>query len=65
MKSPYNFDGLKVTSFESRRATEIEKLIRYHGGVPRIAPSMREIPLSTSTDALKADKNLIGENFDI
>lgn len=65
MKSPYNFGGLKVTSFESRRAKEIEKLIRYHGGVPRIAPSMREIPLSESTDALKFAKNLIGEKFDI
>lgn len=65
MKSPYNFGGLKVTSFESRRAKEIEKLIRYHGGVPRIAPSMREIPLSQSTDALKFAKNLIGEKFDI
>ncbi len=65
MKSLYNFDGLKVTSFESRRAKEIEKLIRYHGGVPRIAPSMREIPLSKSTDALKFAKNLIGEKFDI
>ncbi|TDI88750.1 MAG: uroporphyrinogen decarboxylase [Candidatus Dadabacteria bacterium] len=65
MKSLYNFDGLKVTSFESRRAKEIEKLIRYHGGVPRIAPSMREIPLSQSTDALKFAKNLIGEKFDI
>ena len=65
MRSPYNFGGLKVTSFESRRAKEIEKLIRYHGGVPRIAPSMREIPLSKSTDALKFAKNLIGEKFDI
>ena len=65
MKSLYNFDGLKVTSFESRRAKEIEKLIRYHGGVPRIAPSMREIPLSQSTDALKFAKNLMAANFDI
>ncbi|MEE8136445.1 MAG: uroporphyrinogen decarboxylase [Thermodesulfobacteriota bacterium] len=65
MKSLYNFDGLKVTSFESRRAKEIEKLIRYHGGVPRIAPSMREIPLSQSTDALKFAKNLMAAKFDI
>lgn len=65
MKSLYNFDGLKVTSFESRRAKEIEKLIRYHGGVPRIAPSMREIPLSKSTDALKFAKNLMAAKFDI
>lgn len=41
------FNGLKVTSFESRRAREIEKLISYHGGTPRVAPSMKEIPLDT------------------
>jgi len=38
-------NGLKVTSFESRRSNEIEKLIVYHGGTPRVAPSMKEIPL--------------------
>jgi uroporphyrinogen decarboxylase len=65
MSSTYNFDGLKVTAFESRRAKEIEKLIRYHGGVPRVAPSMREIPLSQSTNALKFAKNLLAGEFDI
>ena len=65
MSSLYNFDGLKVTAFESRRAKEIEKLIRYHGGVPRVAPSMREIPISQSTDALKFAKNLLAGEFDI
>ncbi len=40
-------NGLKVTSFESRRSKEIEKLIVYHGGTPRVAPSMKEIPLDT------------------
>jgi len=65
MSSLYNFDGLKVTAFESRRAKEIEKLISYHGGVPRVAPSMREIPLSQSTDALNFAKNLIAGKFDI
>ena len=38
------FNGLKVTSFESRRCEEMKKLISYHGGVPRVAPSMREVP---------------------
>lgn len=65
MNSLYNFDGLKVTAFESRRAKEIEKLIRYHGGVARVAPSMREIPLSQSTQALKFAKNLLAGEFDI
>ena len=65
MKSTYSFDGLKVTAFESRRASEIEKLILYHGGVPRVAPSMREVPLSQSNEAFKFAKELIDGNFDM
>ena len=65
MKNPNNFNGLNVTSFESRRANEIEKLILYHGGVPRVAPSMREIPLSESKEAIKFAKELISGNFDM
>ncbi|GJM15614.1 MAG: uroporphyrinogen decarboxylase [Thermodesulfobacteriota bacterium] len=65
MKNPNNFNGLKVTSFESRRANEIEKLILYHGGVPRVAPSMREIPLSESKEAIKFAKELIAGNIDM
>lgn len=65
MKNPNNFDGLRVTSFENRRANEIEKLILYHGGVPRVAPSMREIPLSESKEAFKFAKELISGNFDM
>ena len=38
-------------TLESRRAAEIERLIRAHGGVPFIAPSMREIPLEKSPEA--------------
>jgi len=65
MKKPNNFNGLKVTSFESRRANEIEKLILYHGGVPRVAPSMREIPLSESKEAFKFARELIAGNLDM
>ncbi|MGB3729484.1 MAG: uroporphyrinogen decarboxylase family protein, partial [Thermodesulfobacteriota bacterium] len=65
MKNPNNFNGLKVTSFESRRASAIEKLILYHGGVPRVAPSMREVPISESKEALKFAKELIAGNFDM
>jgi len=35
------FDGLRVLSLESRRAVEIERLIRNQGGVPFVAPSVR------------------------
>ncbi len=37
--------GLAVMAFESRRASELESLIRRHGGVPLVVPSMREVPL--------------------
>jgi uroporphyrinogen-III synthase len=46
------FDGLRVLSLESRRAAEIERLIRSQGGVPFIAPSMREVPLEHNSPAL-------------
>jgi uroporphyrinogen-III synthase len=38
--------GLRIISFESRRAKEMAELIRRHGGEPTVAPSMREVPLS-------------------
>jgi len=47
------FDGLRVLSLESRRAVEIERLIRSQGGVPFVAPSMREVPLEHNTTALE------------
>ncbi len=65
MENSNKFNGLKVTSFESRRAKEIEKLIVYHGGVPRVAPSMREVPLSDSNEAFKFAKDLITDRFDM
>ncbi len=41
-----SLEGLRIVSFESRRAREMAELIRNYGGEPIIAPSMREIPLS-------------------
>lgn len=38
------FDGLRVLSLESRRSREMERLILNRGGVPFLAPSMREVP---------------------
>ncbi len=65
MTSNFTFNGLRVTAFESRRASEIEKLILYHGGVPRVAPSMREVPLSESKEAVKFAEELFDGKFDI
>lgn len=60
-----SFNGLRVVAFESRRADEIEKLITYHGGVPRVAPSMLEVPLSESSEALQFAEHLLNGKIDI
>jgi len=47
-----SLQGLRVVSFESRRAKEMAELIRRYGGEPIVAPSIREIPLSENRAAL-------------
>lgn len=57
--------GLKVVSFESRRAVEIAELIRRYGGEPIAAPSMREIPLGENQAALALLPQLEAGKFDL
>jgi uroporphyrinogen-III synthase len=57
--------GLKVVSFESRRAQEMAELIRRYGGEPIVAPSMREIPLSENRAALDILPQLEAGKFDL
>lgn len=59
------FDGLRVLALESRRAPEIETLIRTRGGVPFVAPSMREIPLENNPAAFKFAERLFAGEFDM
>src|SRR5579863_1661105 len=61
------FDGLRVLSLESRRAAEIERLIRGQGGVPFVAPSMREVPLEQNPKAFEFAARLFqpGGEFDM
>ncbi len=59
------FDGLRVLSLESRRATEIDKLIRNQGGVPFVAPSMREVPLDQNPQAFAFAERLFRGEFDM
>lgn len=57
-----NFHGLRVLTLETRRATEIAKLIRACGGEPLVVPAMREIPLESNHAALEfADAIMRGE----
>ena len=60
-----SFDGLRVLSLESRRASEIETLIRRAGGHPLVAPSMRETPLEQNTQALSFAERLFENQFDM
>src|SRR6266849_6802297 len=49
---PHALNGLRVVSFESRRAAEMAELIRNYGGEPIQAPAMREVPLTDQREAL-------------
>jgi len=58
-----DFGGLEVAAFESRRAAEIAKLISRYGGVPRVGPSMREIPLEDNPAAFEFAEKLLAEKI--
>jgi uroporphyrinogen-III synthase len=60
-----NFAGLRVLSLESRRAQEMAKLIATYGGRPIVAPSMREVPLESNTEALEFARMLAAGGFDM
>ena len=60
-----SFNGLRVLSLESRRAKEIEKLIRTYGGVANVVPSMREVGLDSNADLLEFAAGLLRGEFDL
>jgi uroporphyrinogen-III synthase len=60
-----DFNGLTVAAFESRMAVEIARLIERHGGVPRVAPALREVPLNDNSAALKFGVKLTTERVDL
>jgi len=59
------FDGLRVVSFESRRANEIAELIRRQGGEPFVAPSMRETPIENNPESFAFAERLFRGEFDM
>lgn len=59
------FTGLRVLALESRRAPEMAKLIANYGGQPVAAPSMREVPLESNTEALSFARTLADGGFDM
>lgn len=58
------FSGLRVVAFESRRAVETARLIESAGGIPIVAPSMRELPIEENADALRFGERLIAGEYD-
>jgi uroporphyrinogen-III synthase len=60
-----SFDGLRVLSLESRRATEVAKLIRTYGGEPFVVPAMREVPLESNRQALEFAAELLQGKYDL
>jgi uroporphyrinogen-III synthase len=57
------FNGLRVLSFESRRAQEIAQLIRNNGGDPIVAPSTREVE-TPNEDEQKLIRGILNREFD-
>jgi uroporphyrinogen-III synthase len=59
-----NFGGLQVAAFESRHAKEMAALISRYGGIPCVAPSVREVPLEDYSAAFEFGKMLLDGQFD-
>ena len=60
-----SFDGLRVLSLESRRAREVEKLIRTYNGEPLVVSAMRELPLESNVACIHFGHRLLAGDFDL
>jgi uroporphyrinogen-III synthase len=63
--SRVDLQGLRIISFESRRAKEMAELIRRHGGEPFVAPSMREVPLTENRTPLELCQRIEAGQIDL
>jgi uroporphyrinogen-III synthase len=60
-----SFAGLRVLIFESRRAKEMASIVASYGGQPISAPSMKEVPLESNTEATAFADGLERGEFDL
>jgi uroporphyrinogen-III synthase len=61
-----DFAGLRVVSFESRRATEMASLVARHGGIALTAPTIREVTLAGGApEALDLARSLRSGDVDV
>ena len=56
---------MRVLALESRRAAELSKLISTYGGLPIVAPAMKEVPLESNSEALAFAARLFAGEFDM
>src|SRR3954471_18619882 len=59
------FNGARVLVLESRRAREMSSIVTSYGGVPITAPSMREVPLESNTEAADAGDAVMRGDFGV
>lgn len=60
-----NLEGLRIVSFESRRSSEMQNLLRKRGAQVHMAPSMREVPLQDQHEAIAFGKALKNSDCEI
>src|SRR5215468_8779631 len=60
-----SFEGRRVLALESRRAGEMAELIRKQGGVPFVAPAMREAPVAANDAVFAFADRLDAGDFDM
>lgn len=60
-----SFHGRRVLTLESRRAPELALLVVNYGGVPMVAPALREVPLESNTAALDLASTLLRRECDL
>jgi len=59
------FSGKRVLALESRRAGEMAELVRKQGGIPFVAPSMRELPVAENDDLFQFAGRLFRGELDM
>lgn len=60
-----DFQNLCVLTLESRRATEMSRLVATFNGRSLSAPALREVPIESNTEALESARALIEGAFDV
>ena len=63
--SEKGFSGIAVAAFESRMAVEMTRLIERYGGLPLVAPALRELPIQDNPAALRFGVRLIEGRVDV